>query len=156
MFFDSDTIANRNRLLFGKQGRAGISFLFRIIPILMIAGQLKVDLSFLQLCLLQAENIGICRLKVFLKTFFPCRLSVHLRSRISFFSYAIHLLFLTVCSLRFLLQNAWNRLPFSFIPLSEHTALPATHPTVREIRSRLLYTGASVPTFLCCTARPGR
>lgn len=25
-----------------------------------------------------------------------------------------------------------------------------------EIRSRLLYTGASVPTFLCCTARPGR
>ena len=85
MFFDSDTIANRNRLLFGKQGRAGISFLFRIIPILMIAGQLKVDLSFLQLCLLQAENIGICRLKVFLKTFFSCRLSVHLRSRISFF-----------------------------------------------------------------------
>ena len=81
---------------------------------------------------------------------------VHLRSRISFFSYAIHLLFLTVCSLRFLLQNAGNRLPFSFIPLSEHTALPATHPTVREIRSRLLYTGASVPTFLCCTARPGR
>ena len=140
MFFDSDTIANRNRLLFGKQGRTGISFLFRIIPILMIAGQLKVDLSFLQLCLLQAENIGICRLKVFLK----------------FFSYAIHLLFLTVCSLRFLLQNAGNRLPFSFIPLSEHTALPATHPTVREIRSRLLYTGASVPTFLCCTARPGR
>ena len=64
MFFDSDTIANRNRLLFGKQGRTGISFLFRIIPILMIAGQLKVDLSFLQLCLLQAENIGICRLKV--------------------------------------------------------------------------------------------
>ena len=59
MFFDSDTIANRNRLLFGKQGRTGISFLFRIIPILMIAGQLKVDLSFLQLCLLQAENIGI-------------------------------------------------------------------------------------------------
>ena len=42
MFFDSDTIANRNRLLFGKQGRTGISFLFRIIPILMIAGQLKV------------------------------------------------------------------------------------------------------------------
>ncbi len=70
MFFDSDTIANRNRLLFGKQGRAGISFLFRIIPILMIAGQLKVDLSFLQLCLLQAENIGICRLKVLLITFF--------------------------------------------------------------------------------------
>ena len=58
MFFDSDTIANRNRLLFGKQGRTGISFLFRIIPILMIAGQLKVDLSFLQLCLLQAENIA--------------------------------------------------------------------------------------------------
>ena len=54
MFFDSDTIANRNRLLFGKQGRAGISFLFRIIPILMIAGQLKVDLSFLQLCFMQA------------------------------------------------------------------------------------------------------
>ena len=150
MFFDSDTIANGNRLLFGKQGRAGISFLFRIIPILMIAGQLKVDLSFLQLCLLQAENIGIP------ESLSSYRLSVHLRSRISFFSYAIHLLFLTVCSLRFLLQSAGNRLPFSFIPLSEHTALPATHPTVREIRSRLLYTGASVPTFLCCTARPGR
>lgn len=155
MFFDSDTIANRNRLLFGKQGRAGISFLFRIIPILMIAGQLKVDLSFLQLCLLQAENIGICRLKVFLKTFFMQALSPFTFQDI-IFSYAIHLLFLTVCSLRFLLQNAGNRLPFSFIPLSEHTALPATHPTVREIRSRLLYTGASVPTFLCCTARPGR
>ena len=61
MFFDSDTIANRNRLLFGKQGRTGISFLFRIIPILMIAGQLKVDLSFLQLCLLQAEKIRVKR-----------------------------------------------------------------------------------------------
>ena len=61
MFFDSDTIANGNRLLFGKQGRTGISFLFRIIPILMIAGQLKVDLSFLQLCLLQAEDVGVQR-----------------------------------------------------------------------------------------------
>lgn len=85
MFFDSDTIANRNRLLFGKQGRAGISFLFRIIPILMIAGQLKVDLSFLQLCLLQAENIGICRLKVFLKTFFMQALSPFTFQDIIFF-----------------------------------------------------------------------
>lgn len=140
-----------------QTGRAGISFLFRIIPILMIAGQLKVDWSFLQLCLLQAENIGICRLKSIPESLSSCRLQSIYVPGYHFFHTQIHLLFLTVCSLRFLLQNAGNRLPvFFYSSFRTYSTSSDASDAIREIRSRLLYTGASVPTFLCCTARPGR
>jgi hypothetical protein len=48
----------------GKNGRSGISFLFGIIPIRLIAFELKVELACLHLGFLQAEEIGIQALKL--------------------------------------------------------------------------------------------
>ena len=53
----------------GKDGGAGIALLFGVAPVLLIAGQLKLDLSFLQLRLLKAEKVRIQLGKAFQKAF---------------------------------------------------------------------------------------
>ena len=42
-----------------KDGGAGITLLFCVVPVLLVAGQIQFDLAFLQLGLLQTEEIGI-------------------------------------------------------------------------------------------------
>ena len=59
VFFHSNAVGNRQRRFPGKNCSAGIALLFRIIPVLLIAGKIKVDLSLLQLGLLYTEKVCI-------------------------------------------------------------------------------------------------
>ena len=65
MLRDPDPSPDRKRLLLHKHRSPGIPLLFRIIPVLVIPRKLQIDLSFLQLRLLQAERIGVRILKIF-------------------------------------------------------------------------------------------
>ena len=56
-------VGHLQRLLLGEDGRAGIAFLFRIVPVLMITRQIQFHLSRLHLRLLQAEYIRIQRVE---------------------------------------------------------------------------------------------
>ena len=47
------------RLVSGEYRRSGISLLLGIVPIRPVARKLQIDLSLLQLRLLQAEEVGI-------------------------------------------------------------------------------------------------
>ena len=62
-----DPVADRQRFLFRENRGAGVAFLFRVVPELVIAGQLHLDLSLLQLCFLQAEKIRVQLFKSFHK-----------------------------------------------------------------------------------------
>ena len=52
-----------------KDCRAGVAFFLGVIPVLVVARQIKCDLSFLQLGFLDAEKIGICGMKIIEKSF---------------------------------------------------------------------------------------
>ena len=67
MLLYPDSIGNGKRLFFCENSCPGIALLYRIIPVLMIARQLQGDLSFLQLALLDTENIRVRFLKKFHK-----------------------------------------------------------------------------------------
>ena len=56
---NSQTVSYLQGLVLGKDGSTGISFLLGIIPVGSIAFKREVKLSFLHLCLLQAEKISI-------------------------------------------------------------------------------------------------
>ena len=64
MFLYSDSISHPEGLLLRKYCRTRIPLFLRIIPILMITFQRKVNLPFLQLALLNAEDIRICLMEV--------------------------------------------------------------------------------------------
>ena len=55
----SYSIGNRQGLVTGKDSSARIAFLFGIVPIGLITGELEVELSGLHLGFLQAEEVGI-------------------------------------------------------------------------------------------------
>lgn len=55
--------------MFCKDCRAGVAFFLGVIPVLVVARQIKCDLSFLQLGFLDAEKIGICGMKIIEKSF---------------------------------------------------------------------------------------
>src|SRR5699024_10200885 len=59
VLFLVDSAAYRQRFLSGKNSRAGISFLYGIIPVLIISRQIHLNLPFLQLALLYTENIRV-------------------------------------------------------------------------------------------------
>ena len=67
MLLHAHAVGHLQRLLLGEDGRAGIAFLFRIVPVLMIAWQIQFHLPRLHLCLLQAEYIRIQRAEAFHK-----------------------------------------------------------------------------------------
>ena len=52
-------VGNRQWLQFCKNSCTGVSFFLRITPMLAVAGKLQLDLSSLQLCLLQTEKVSI-------------------------------------------------------------------------------------------------
>ena len=56
-------------LQFGKNGSAAVPFLFRIVPVLAVAGELQINLAFLQFRLLQTEDVRVQFLKIFQKVF---------------------------------------------------------------------------------------
>ena len=55
----ADAVRDRNRLLPGEDGRAGIALFIGAVPILVIAGKIDLGLSLLHLGLLQAIDIRI-------------------------------------------------------------------------------------------------
>ena len=63
MLLHAHAVGHLQRLLLGEDGRAGIAFLFRIVPVLMITRQIQFHLSRLHLRLLQAEYIRIQRVE---------------------------------------------------------------------------------------------
>ena len=65
MGFDSHSIGYRKRLCFCENRCAGIPFFLGIIPILMISLQAQINLPFLELALLNTENIRIRFFKIF-------------------------------------------------------------------------------------------
>ena len=67
--FYTDAVTDRNRLVLGKDGCAGIAFFLGIVPILVVAGKRKIQLAFRQLGFLQAEKVCICFLKKVQKPF---------------------------------------------------------------------------------------
>ena len=69
MLRDAYAVGNAQRLLFGKKRRTGIALLFRIIPVLVIPLKRQVNLSRLELGLLNTENIRIRFLKKVHKSF---------------------------------------------------------------------------------------
>ena len=63
VFLHADAVSHLYGLFLCKNCSAGIALFLCVIPILMISGQIQCDLSLLQFCLLQAENICIRFLK---------------------------------------------------------------------------------------------
>ena len=59
MFLNAKAIGNRDRLFFCEHGCAGIAFFLSIVPVLVIARQIQIDLAFLQLTFLYTEYICI-------------------------------------------------------------------------------------------------
>jgi len=49
---DPYAVADGQGFFFRKYGSAGIAFLFGVIPVLVISGQVKGDLTLLQFCFL--------------------------------------------------------------------------------------------------------
>ena len=60
MLLHANSVSYRKRLFFCKKRRSGIALFFRVIPVLMIPRKIQVNLTGLQLRLLQTEYIGIC------------------------------------------------------------------------------------------------
>ena len=56
---NTDAISDVLGLMAGEDGCSAIAFFLRIIPITLVAFKLKVELSFLHLCFLQTEEVGI-------------------------------------------------------------------------------------------------
>ena len=59
VLLDPDTIADRNRLLPAKDRRSGIAFFFGVVPVLIVALQIEVDLPLLKLCFLQTNRVSV-------------------------------------------------------------------------------------------------
>ena len=59
MFLDPESVSHCDRLFLRKHRRSGISFFLRIIPVLVISRKLQIYLAFLQLALLDAEDICV-------------------------------------------------------------------------------------------------
>ena len=59
MLRNPDAVRDQQRFLLCKHGRAGITLLFRVIPVGVVALRLKINLTFLELALLNAEYIRI-------------------------------------------------------------------------------------------------
>ena len=47
------------RLVLCPHGDAGIALLLRVIPVIVVSGEVQLDLPFLKLCLLDAEGVGV-------------------------------------------------------------------------------------------------
>ena len=56
---DVEAVCHRNRLMLRVYCCTGVSLLVRIVPIRPVSQELKVYLSGLELCLLQAEEVRI-------------------------------------------------------------------------------------------------
>ena len=69
VFLDPYPVSHRQRLPPGKNSRAGIPLFHRVIPVLAVARQFQGNLAFLQLALLDTENIRIRFLKKIHKPF---------------------------------------------------------------------------------------
>ena len=65
----ADAACDLKRFVFCKDCRAGVAFFLGVIPVLVVARQIKCDLSFLQLGFLNTEKIGICGMKIVEKSF---------------------------------------------------------------------------------------
>ena len=79
MLRNSNTIVYRKRFFFGKNGCAGVAFFGGVIPVLKIAGQIERNLAFLQLALLDTENISVHLMKISKKSFlYTCTKSVYI------------------------------------------------------------------------------
>ena len=61
VFFDPDTIGNRKGFCFREDGRAGIAFFVGIVPVLVVAGQVQLHLSGLDLRGVRIEDQVIIR-----------------------------------------------------------------------------------------------
>ena len=59
MLLDADAVSDGKRLLFAEQRRSRITLFLGVIPKGMIALGREIDLTLLQLCLLQSENIRV-------------------------------------------------------------------------------------------------
>ena len=68
VLLNAETVAHAKRLLLRKQRCSRISFLLRIAPILIIPRKLQINLPFLQLALLNTENIRIQLMKYIQKS----------------------------------------------------------------------------------------
>jgi hypothetical protein len=67
MFLYAHAITYAQRLVLGINGCTGVSFFLSVVPITLVALKLKVELSLLHLCFLQAEEVGIEFLKLVLE-----------------------------------------------------------------------------------------
>ena len=63
----ADAVGHGERLVPGEDRRAGVALFLRGIPVLPVARQIQLDLKRLRLRLLQAEEIGVQRMKGVLK-----------------------------------------------------------------------------------------
>ena len=63
VLLDLNAVRDGNRFFLRKDGSSGIALLLGIIPILMIARKVQIDLSLLQFGFLYTEDVGIFRLK---------------------------------------------------------------------------------------------
>ncbi|SCJ62472.1 Uncharacterised protein [uncultured Ruminococcus sp.] len=70
VFVDAHAVRAGQGLAFRKDGRAAVALPVGVVPILLVAGQVQINLTFLELCFLQAENIGVQSGKNIHKSFF--------------------------------------------------------------------------------------
>ena len=59
VLLDTQTVGNADRFFFAKYRRSGVSLLLSVVPVLVIARKIHLNLAFLQLGFLQTENICI-------------------------------------------------------------------------------------------------
>ena len=59
MFFNSHAVSDRQGLFFCENGSAGVTFFLRVIPVLVIAGEVQINLALLQLTFLNTEQVRI-------------------------------------------------------------------------------------------------
>jgi hypothetical protein len=59
VFVDTNAVGDVERMVAGENRCAGVTFLVGVIPVTLVTVVLKVELTFLHLCLLQTEEIGI-------------------------------------------------------------------------------------------------
>ena len=59
VFFHSDAVSRAERFFFCENGGAGVAFFLGVVPVLAVAGEVQVDLAFLEFGFLEAEEVGV-------------------------------------------------------------------------------------------------
>ena len=70
MFLDTKAVGDAERLYFGEDRGAGVAFFLGVVPVLLIAGEIHLDLPGLEFSLLQAKHICVYLIKNLHKVLF--------------------------------------------------------------------------------------